>query len=188
MITRDNCVLRFSEYDDATFLRNLYLTGEPKAALFDMRRELGMPTVNEIEEVLTKAEQSRAFLFTVEDLEGRRIGWCGLRGLNIESRFCELFIVFSSSAIYAGPIVSEVLETLLQRAFQQVGLQRVFVTVLDEETTYRARLIDSGFRSCGVQRDAFFGNGKWHDLETFELENPTMSGQAVLVQGGEKGV
>ncbi len=173
MIIGTHTVLRFSEPEDAHFYRKLYLQGGAKAALLDNRREFGAPTLQEIRELLKKSESTRAFLFTVEDPEGRLRGWCGLRALNIEAAFCELFVVFDAPEEYAGPMADETLDALLDRAFNRLGLQKVLATCLDSEETLHACLLRHGFQSCGVQRDVLYGKEGWRSLDTLALDRAT---------------
>ena len=170
MILGTHSRLRFSEPEDARFYRDLYVEGGPKAALLDVRREFGLPTLQEIRDLLKKSEAARAYLFTVEDVEGNLRGWCGLRGLNVEGAYCELFLVFNAQEDYTTPLARETLAVLLYRAFKQLGLRKVLATCLDSEPLLRACLLDHGFRSCGVQREAVFGGGAWHDLDTLSLD------------------
>lgn len=178
MIVGTHSRVRFSEPDDARFYRDLYLEGGPKAALLDMRREFGLPTLQEIRDLLKKSEAARAYLFTVEDMEGRLRGWCGLRGLNVEAAYCELFLVFSAPEDYAGPLADETLDVLLYRAFQQLGLRKVLSTCLDSERPLHECLERHGYRSCGVQREAVFGGGAWLGIDTLTLDKDTYGGAA----------
>ena len=171
MIFSEHTVLRFSEPDDARFYRELYLEGGPKAALLDARREFGLPTLQEIQELLKKSEAARAYLFTIEDREGALLGWCGLRGLNAEAAYCELFLVFASEAEYSGAHADETLQLLLNRAFKQLGLRKVIATCLDCEEALGACLVRHGFRSCGVQREVLYSGGAWRGMDTLSLDN-----------------
>ncbi len=173
MITGAYTTVRFSEPEDACFYRDLYLAGGPRAALLDARRECGLPTLREIQDLLQKSEAARAFLFTVEDLEGNLRGWCGLRALNIEAAFCELFLVFAATPDYSGPLADETLGVLLQRAFKQLGLCKVLATCLDCEGALHACLLRHGFHSCGVQRDVLYSKGAWHGMDTLVLDKET---------------
>ncbi len=170
MIIGTHSVLRFSEPEDAHFYRDLYFQGGPKAALLDARREYASPTLQEIRELLQKSESARAFLFTIEDPDGRLQGWCGLRALNIEAAYCELFLVFASPEAYAGPMADEALGALLDRAFNRLGLRKVLATCLDCEGALHACLLRHGFRSCGVQRDVLFSKEGWRGMDTLSLE------------------
>ncbi|MFA7693500.1 MAG: GNAT family N-acetyltransferase [Candidatus Hydrogenedentes bacterium] len=185
MILGTHTRIRFSEGEDASFYRNLYLTNEPKAALLDARREYGMPVRHEIEELLRKSESSRAYLFTVEDLEGQRRGWCGLRGLNVEAGYCELFLVFRSDEEFLTPMADEALAMLLYRAFQQLRLNKVLVFSLKRESGLQQCLMKQGFRSCGIQRDVLYSGGTWHNLNTFVLPQQAYDPETAQGKSGE---
>jgi RimJ/RimL family protein N-acetyltransferase len=184
VIRGKHSVLRFSEPDDACFYRDLYLEGAPRAALLDVRREYGLPTLQDIQELLKKSEASRAFLFTIEDTDGHLAGWCGLRALNIEAQYCELFMVFASDADYSGPVANETLSVLLGRAFNQLGLRKVMATCLDCEMPLHACLLRHGFVSCGIQRDILYGSGAWRSLDTLAITGEAFNANNYgLVQG-----
>lgn len=161
--------IRFCEPDDSAFVWDLYYDGTPRAALLDGRRECMMPLRGEILEILQKSEAARAMLFTIEDEEGRLCGWGGLRGLNPDARFAELFLIFSDESQYASSCGEEALDYLLDRAFAQTQLSRLLATCLNTEKAWRTGLEKKGFTSCGVQREIVFARGDWKDLETMEL-------------------
>lgn len=161
--------IRYSEPDDARFLQRLYLEGPPRAALLDVRRERPMPTLRDIHDMLSQKDATRGLLFSVEDLEGRLTGWCGLRGVNPEGRFAELVLIFAEAHDYSGACADEVLAYLLGRAFDHYGLAKVIVTCLDTETSLKQLLQRHDFAHRGTQRHVFFGRGFWHDLETWSL-------------------
>ncbi len=172
--------IRYSEPDDARFVQSLYLEGPPRAALLDVRRERPMPTIQEVREMLTQKDAMRGMLFTVEDLDGRLTGWCGLRGVNPEARFAEMMLLFADAAAYDAPGANEVIDFLLDHAFGRFGLGKVIALSLDVETTLGVCLERRGFLACGAQRHALFSGGVWHDLETWTLfardRRPSTSG------------
>lgn len=178
MIVSEKSLLRFSEPEDAIFYKTLYVEGGPKAALLDARREFAQPSLAEIQEILRKSEAARALLFTVEDREGRLRGWCGLRALSMEARYCELFLVFASEEDYAGRVAQEALAALLDRAFSQLNLDKVIATCLDVEEALHACLLQAGFLSCGVQREVLFSGGVWRGLDTLVLDRQTYTARA----------
>lgn len=162
--------IRYCEPDDSAFVWGLYYDGIPRASLLDGRRERMLPMRAEILEILQKSEAARAMLFSVEDGTGRLCGWGGLRGLNPDARFAELFLVFADEGLYGSPCAEEALDYLFQRAFHQTRLSRLLATCLSTEEAWRACLLKQGFASCGIQRDVLFTGGCWRDLETLELE------------------
>ncbi|NLN94520.1 MAG: GNAT family N-acetyltransferase [Candidatus Hydrogenedens sp.] len=167
--------IRYCEPDDTAFVRALYYDGIPRASLLDGRRERMLPRRAEILEILQKSEAARAMLFSIEDETGSLCGWGGLRGLNPDARFAELFLIFAHEDHYASPYAAEALEYLLKRAFYQTRLTRLLASCLHTETAWRACLVRKGFVSCGIQRDVLFAGGCWRDLETLELEASAFS-------------
>ncbi len=167
MITREHVLLRFSEPDDAAFLQTLYIEGPVRAALLDGRREPMLPTRWELTEMLTKRDAMRGLSYTVEDREGRLIGWCGLRGISYEARYAEIVLVLKSELDYHSGAADEALTCLMETAFAQFGLAKVIATCLDAEPFWRDCLCRQGFFSCGVQRHIAYSGGAWRNLETF---------------------
>ncbi len=184
MIVGTHTKIRFSEPGDAGFYRDLYLQNGPRAALLDARREFGLPTRQEIRELLKKSESARAFLFTVEDTEGRLRGWCGLRALNVEAAYCELFLVLASEEDYSGPLADETMGVLLHRGFRQLGLNKILATALDSEGPLNACLVRHGFRSCGVQREVLYSGGAWQGMDTLVLTGDNYSPDAAGIGSG----
>ena len=172
--------IRYSEPDDARFVKSLYLEGPPRAALLDVRRERPMPTLQEVRDMLSQKDAMRGMLFTVEDLEGRLTGWCGLRGVNPEARFAEMTLLYTDDAAYNAPGAEEVIDFLLDHAFGRFGLAKIIVMSLDVETALSACLERRGFLACGTQRHTLFSGGGWHDLKTWTLfardRHPNASG------------
>jgi hypothetical protein len=178
--------VRFCEPDDADFIRDLYYDGIPRAALLDGRREPMLPLRSEILEIIRKSEAARAMLFSIEDGTGILRAWSGLRGLNPDARFAELFLVFADEAGYDSLQADEALGYLLDRAFFQTDLGRVLVSCLESEKAWRQFLLRKGFSSCGIQRDIMCISGTWTGIETLELTAETFYKQASQDKGGEK--
>lgn len=166
MIIGTQACLRYSEPDDVSFLFRLYLDGGPRAALLDTRRERMQPTMQELRDLLEQKDAARGLLYTVEDEDGRIQGWCGVRGVNYEARFAEIALIFEEQERYASPMADEALAFVLDRAFGQLGLRKVMILCLDCEPALRGCLLRAGFVSCGVQRQALYSGGVWHDMET----------------------
>ena len=169
MITGANAVIRTAEPDDGAFLKAFYDPEVPRSCLLDQRRELIVPTLDEIREVLARKEQGRSVFYAVEDLEGHVRGFCSLRGLNQEAGYSEFIVILVDDADFARPLATEIFEFLTRRAFYDMRLNKVMTHALGCEAAYRAYLLQHGFKSDGVQREAVFACGRWHDLEAFTL-------------------
>ena len=169
MITVKHGCIRFSEADDALFLRDLYLNAPKRAALLDTRREPVMPTAQEVRELLARKDAAHGLMYTVEDTTGTLKGWCSLRGVNYEAGYGELMFLFASEEDYEGALADETLEYLLHRAFMQFNLYKVLVLCLDTEQALIQYLERKEFSRAGAQRQALFSGGTWHDLHIYTL-------------------
>ena len=171
MITVAHGYIRFSEAEDAFFLRDLYLNAPKRAALLDTRREPLMPTVSEVRELLARKDAAHGLMYTVEDTTGALKGWCSLRGVNYEAGYGELMFLFDSEEDYHNAIADETMGYLLGRAFRQFNLYKVLVLCLDMEQALMQYLERKGFSRAGTQRQALFSGGTWHDLHIFTLRS-----------------
>ena len=177
MITIEHGYIRFSEADDAPFVRHLYLDKPKRAALLDTRREPVMPTVQEVRELLARKDAAHGLMYTVEDNTGALKGWCSLRGVNYEASYGELMFLFASEKDYDGALADETLEYLLGRAFRQFKLYKALVLCLDVEQALAGFLEGKGFSRAGAQRQALFSGGAWHDLYIYTLRASDYEGQ-----------
>jgi RimJ/RimL family protein N-acetyltransferase len=169
MIDGTHCFIRTTEADDAPVLFTIYDRTYPRAGLLDRRHEAVMPTVRELQMTLEKEKGVKGVLFTVEDRQGVIQGFCGLRALDHEAKFTELNLFFLEDASYSSPMATEVFQFLKTRAFSTWKLNKLTASCLDNESAFREFLLSEGFESNGIQREAFFGQGRWHNLEAFSL-------------------
>jgi RimJ/RimL family protein N-acetyltransferase len=177
MITVKHGYIRFSEADDALFLRDLYLHAPKRAALLDTRREPLMPAVSEVRDMLARKDAAHGLMYTVEDTTGALKGWCSLRGVNYEAGYGEIMFLFASEEDYHNALADETMEYLLERAFNQFHLYKVLVLCLDMEQALMQYLERKGFSRAGTQRQALFSGGAWHDLHIYTLRSSDYEGQ-----------
>ena len=177
MIQGVHSQIRTAEADDAEALYAFYAPFQLHAATLDTKREPILATVNELSESLGNPEMSRSPIFIVETLESEVLGFCGLRGMNYESGFGEVFCLFPENDAYPQAAACEALSFLIDRAAHQMSLRKVMSHCLAGETGYRAALIAQGFHSNGVMREVLYDEGHWHDIEalTHFLSVPTVT-------------
>jgi len=173
MITCEHSVIRTADPDDAYELHRLHKTGEPRAFLADRRRELVIPTLDELTQVLTQRDRSTGSFFVVEDREGCIRGFCTVRGVNPEARFGEMALAFSRDDDYASPLASEAFHFLCTLGFTRMGLAKLIGHCLKTETALRAFFVAHGFVSDGVQREVLYTGGRYLDMETLTLCRPS---------------
>ena len=169
MITSKHAQIRATEPDDAPALFALYDVRRPRAALLDQRREPLMPTLAELREMLGMKETVNNVFFTVEDRTGAIRGFCLLRGMNQETGFGEMSLLFHEAAILAQPLAEEALTFACTRGFERMRMNKMVSNCLDGETELRDFLLRHGFISDGVQRGVLFSQGRWHNLESLSL-------------------
>ena len=167
MITGKHSYIRGTEYDDVAALSVLYLPGSLRAGLLDARREPVLPSQEDLQELLGRKEIADGAFYTVEDLGGEVRGFCSLRGMNPEARYCEFSLLLLDTEAYAGPLADEAAQIMLERAFIRLGLRKVVAYGLCHESEWAALLTRHGFVSAGIQREVLYARGQWHDLETY---------------------
>lgn len=108
-------------------------------------------------------------IWVISESEGRCIGHVGLYKIDQRIRSAEFGILIGSAAHRGKGIGKRVTERVLRYAFEELGLNRVQLTVLD--TNYRAiRLYESlGFVREGVLRQAQTRDGHHQDLIVMSL-------------------
>lgn len=169
MISGTYSFIRAAEPDDAVYLHACYDARHPRAALLDLKREPVSPTVDELRELLGRKDTSRGALYVIEDTTGVVCGLCGLRGMGHEANFSEATVLFLSDEAFGQPLAEEMLAFLVDRGFRRMHLNKLMTHCLDNETALRSFLVSHGFVSEGVQREAVYAGGRWHNIEILAL-------------------
>lgn len=169
MIRGTHAVIRSADTDDAPYLKMIYDPDHPRSCALDLRRELMLPTIDEVREAMAQKEMGRSAFSAVEDVHGSVRGFCSLRGINPELSYSEFVMIFLDDADYAAPIAEEVFTYLRTLAFVRTRLSKVITHCLDNEVAYHNFLVAHGFRSDGRQRELVYGRGRWYDLEALSL-------------------
>lgn len=170
MITGTYTVIRSADPDDARDLRRFYNPSRPRPALLDRRREVPIPTLDELRESLSQKEIG-ADLYVVEDLTGTIRGYCTLRTASAELRYAEIMLLLHDDADYETPLAAEAMETMIQLGFQEKGLRKILAHTLEVDAAFHRILVARGFKSDGVQREILYFEGRFHDMETLSLFN-----------------
>lgn len=174
MITREHATIRTADPDDAPAMHALYAAGTHRSALLDGRREPIQPNVDELREALATKEAMKGNFYAVEDRTGLVRGFCLLRGASKDAAYGEFGLMLLDEADYAAPLATEAFEFAFSRGFERLRLRKLLAHCLDTEHVFREYLLRHGFISNGVQREVFFGAGRWHNLETFSLYAPEL--------------
>lgn len=169
MITGEHVVIRSAEPDDAFALWRLYDPSYPRAFLLGPAREIMIPTIDELREMLGRRDLVMGTFFAVEDKTGELCGCCVLRGTKSESEYAEAVLVFGKDETYASPHAEEVFQFILRTAFIDKKLNKLQAHCMATERAYREFLVDRAFKSDGVQRDMVYTQGRYFDLESLTL-------------------
>ena len=103
--------------------------------------------------------------FTITDrATGTAIGWCGLFHCSPVHRHAELGVLVGDPAYRGRGYGADATRTLCRFAFGRLNLARVTLVVFPENTAARRVYERAGFVTEGVQRQAHWRHGAWHDL------------------------
>ena len=187
MITGLYCAIRTADPNDARALSALYNGAVPRAAYLNRRREILLPTLDDLRETLTQQNRPNpSSLYVVEDLEGLLRGLCALNTGGTETAHGEIFCLFHYEEDYVSPIGRETLAFLCRQGVREKHLNKVVAQCLETETGYRQALADMGFESNGVQREVLYTQGRYFSLETLTLYANAFAdpfAESVAVQG-----
>lgn len=116
-------------------------------------------------------ERARAegYPFVVE-LEGRPIGKCGLSRVHNDERVCGLYLYIGEKDLWGLGLGRDIVMALCRTAFDDLGLERVELTML--ETNRRARRVYEGCGFVPLRRlhGRTFRDGTWQQTILMGLD------------------
>jgi RimJ/RimL family protein N-acetyltransferase len=102
-------------------------------------------------------------LYIIETFEGQRIGMLGYDTLSLERRSCRVYIGIGEKEYWSRGFGTDAMCVLLAHHFQELELERVYLSVYDFNdraiTSYRK----CGYRVDGVRRNVALVDGQWCD-------------------------
>jgi RimJ/RimL family protein N-acetyltransferase len=101
---------------------------------------------------------------TVESLSGEYLGAAGLHAIDFIDRNAELGMVISSEKNWGKGYGRETLHLLVEFAFQSLSLHRLYLRVYAHNDRALHLYERAGFSQEGVDREAHFHGGRWHDV------------------------
>lgn len=115
---------------------------------------------------LTAAENnSTTKRFAVCRTDGAAIGMTGFWNLDWKNRHAETALKLMSPDVRGRGLGSDAIMTLMAYAFYEVGLQRLWTTILPfNEGSIGAYVRKCGWTVEGRSRRHIFRDGSWHDL------------------------
>jgi RimJ/RimL family protein N-acetyltransferase len=101
--------------------------------------------------------------------DGELIGNIGLTNLVWRHRNAELGYLIGERGQWGKGCATEAVRLATGYAFVELGLEKVWATVLAPNEASRRALERNGYRQCAVLRDGGYVEGRWHDLWVGEI-------------------
>ena len=113
--------------------------------------------------LLDRLKSEQTVLMAIETTDGVLIGNVGLDAINWKNRNAELGIVIGEKEYWNQGYGTDAIRTMLQVAFGQMNLHRVFLRV-DADNPRGIRCYEKvGFRLEGTYREAAYRDGAYRD-------------------------
>jgi RimJ/RimL family protein N-acetyltransferase len=107
----------------------------------------------------------RNFRLLIEDMEGTRIGLCGVWKVDWHSRVALTATKLHAPSLKQKGMGTDSIMTLMAWAFYDVGLNRLWGSILDfNGPSFGAYVKHCGWRIEGVLRQEIWRKGRYHDL------------------------
>jgi diamine N-acetyltransferase len=124
------------------------------------------------ENLLDRLERQEDLVLAIEAADGVHIGNIGLHGIDWKNRNGELGIAIGEQAYWDQGYGTDAIRTLLDLAFGEMNLHRVFLRV-DADNARGIRCYEkAGFRQEGTSREAVFKEGAYHDQYVMSILQP----------------
>jgi len=124
------------------------------------------------ESLLGRLERQEDLVLAIETADGVHIGNIGLHAIDWKNRVAELGIAIGEKAYWDQGYGTDAIRTLLDLAFGEMNLHRVFLRV-DADNARGTRCYEkAGFRQEGTLREAVFKEGAYHDQYVMSILQP----------------
>lgn len=102
-------------------------------------------------------------LFIIETLRGDRIGMLGYDNLSAERRSFRVYIGIGEKEYWSQGYGSDAMRTLLRHGFDDLRVDRIYLSVYDYNDRAMASYRKCGYRVDGVRRNVALVDGQWCD-------------------------
>ena len=161
--------LRPVERDDHELLRRWQ--NDPEVAYWmDYRVPFSLEDIAEDQD--RARSEGRPFVI---DLDGRAIGKCGLNQFRWEPRVCAMYVYIGEKQLWGRQLGRDAVMALLAYAFDVMGLQRVELTMLADNTRARRVYESCGFEFEGRLAGRSYREGRWHDTAIMSVSRDCFS-------------
>ncbi|MFD9945154.1 GNAT family N-acetyltransferase [Nonomuraea sp. NPDC059023] len=161
MLTGDRVRMRAIEPSDAVFLLRWHTDPEVMRWLEDPYPPSLAALTRQLEE--RKPDSYESLTLMIDDLDGRTIGICALRGAEPETGNATLDIYLGEKDTWGQGYATDAMRVICRYGFQKMRLHRIGLTVVAENAAARRVYEKVGFVEEGCQRESFRRDGQWHD-------------------------
>jgi len=123
--------------------------------------------------VKTSGEMVLALRLRADD---RCIGACRLGDIGWQGRHALLEVAIVDEAHYTVDMLADAIRTLLQFAYWEANLNRIYVHCAEDNTTLLAALKQAGFTDEGRLRQEVYRDGRYLDKVVFSMLSREWSG------------
>jgi RimJ/RimL family protein N-acetyltransferase len=102
--------------------------------------------------------------FAIETLAGELVGDCGLRAIDWKSRKADFFITIGEKKFWDKGFGSDALRIVIRLAFEKMNLNRLWLTVLVDNSRAVRCYEKCGFVHEGLLRQESYVDGKYRDV------------------------
>lgn len=128
-------------------------------------------TKYELEEYVRKINGSRTELVLAVELKEEKvhIGNISLQSINYIDRSAEIAFLMGEKAYWNKGYATEAAVMLINHAFEQLGLQRIYFGTSEENAGMQKIGKKLNFKQEGIRRKALYKNGNFQDIYEYGL-------------------
>lgn len=139
-------------------------------ARFSPDHMISLPALErEYEKELLGEDRDRTTLILEDRTSGRPIGWCNAQTWDRKHVSTSLGIAIGEKELWGKGVGTEALSILLGLVFGQQGWHRAELYTLAENERMIRSAEKVGFRRCGLEHEAAYYDGGYHDIVEMEL-------------------
>jgi RimJ/RimL family protein N-acetyltransferase len=129
----------------------------------------GMRTLSEIQnwyDQYFSLSENKLFCIKINDSP---VGYFSLEHIDIKNRNCEFGIVIGEANLHGKGIGTSVLNLMLERAFLQMGMHRVYAYIQEGNSASEKCFSKSGFVLEGKLRESRFIGNEFRDIFLYSI-------------------
>ena len=124
----------------------------------------------------------RERIYTIESAAGEYLGQVGLHEIDWSARIARLSIIIGNKREWGKGYGQAALVALVDKAFDEHGLERVYCFTREENAKMRHILGKLGFKEESVMMGAYEANGKAYDMVHYSMNAPKYEARPLLLR------